>query len=180
LIPALAVGIATRIFRLHSRVSDWLCIREYFDLEAIIGEFAGRLDIDLSSIGDERLRRSRHDLMRGTFYAYVSTSQPQIDRQLIEQALDAWSWFWVGVEATIIFTLTGFGLIASSAYQVGFETLGAALAVAALGLPAIRGQCKRYAVAQVRAILADATREREVRQVFADLAAERPIRRLAA
>src|SRR6186997_2351432 len=33
LLPALAIGIATRVFRLHARLSDWLGIRETFDIE---------------------------------------------------------------------------------------------------------------------------------------------------
>jgi len=180
LLPALAVGIATRVFRLHARVSDWLGIRECFDLEAIIGEFADRLGVDLAGVGRERLRAARHGVMRTAFYPYVSVSQPQIDRQLIEQALDAWSWFWIGVEASLVFTLTGFGLIAGGAYAIGFQTLGGALAVAGIGLPAIRRQCQRYAAAQVRAILADPARATAVRRVLEELSGERSERRLAA
>ncbi len=180
LLPALAVGIATRVFRLHARVSDWLGIRECFDVEAIIGEFANQLAIDLAPIGAEQLRKARQGVMRKAFYPYVSTSQPQIDRQLIEQALDAWSWFWIGVEATVLFTLTGLGLIAGSAYVVGVQTLCVALAFAIFGLSAIREQCKRYAAAQVRAILADPTRATAVRRAFDELTSEKSHRRLAA
>ncbi len=107
LFPALAVGMLTRVFRLHARISDWLGIRECFDVEVILAEFASQLAIDLRSIGYEQLVEQRHSIMRKAFYAYVSGSRPQIDRQLIQQALDAWSWFWVGVEATFVFALTG-------------------------------------------------------------------------
>ena len=93
--------------------------------------------------------------MRTAFYPFVSGTRPSIDQQLIYQALDAWSWFWVGVEATLVFILAGFGLIAGGAYEVGLETIGGAIVLAAIGLPAMRGQCSRYAIAQVRAIVAD-------------------------
>jgi hypothetical protein len=183
LLPALAIGIATRVFRLHARISDWLGIRECFDLEVIIGQMADRLGVDLEPIGKDQLRRARHSIMRKAFYPYVSGSQPQVDQQLILQALDAWSWFWVGVEGALLFAVTGLGLIAFNAYAVGFQTLGAALAVAAFGLPAIRNQCKRYAFAQVRAILADPMRAAVVRSAFAEWRGERDERndrRLAA
>jgi hypothetical protein len=118
--------------------------------------------------------------MRKAFYPYVSGSQPQVDQQLILQALDAWSWFWVGVEGTLLFAVAGFGLIALHAYGAGAAVLGAALVVATIGLPAIRNQCKRYAVAQVRAILADRGRAAAVRAVLAEMVGERSERRMAA
>jgi len=169
LLPALAVGLATRIFRLHARISDGLGIRESFDIDVIIGEFASQLGMDLTSIGDDELVKHRHRIMRSAFYSYVSGSRPQIDSQLIEQALDAWSWFWVGVEATVVFVVTGLALVAGGRYVVGFETIGGALVVAMIGLPAMREQCRRYAVAQVRAILSDGARATAVREAFAEL-----------
>ena len=173
LLPALAIGILTRVFRLHARVSDWLGIRECFDLEVIIGEMAHRLDVDLNAISEQQLQRERHNIMRKAFYPFVSGSQPQIDHQLILQALDAWSWFWVGVEGALLFAVTGLGLIAFHAHGAGAGVLGAALVVATIGLPAIRNQCKRYAVAQVRAILDDRGRVAVVRSALLESIAER-------
>ena len=185
LLPALAIGLCTRIYRLHARLSDWLGIRESFDIDVIIAEFADRLAVDLSRTTEAQLRAARHDIMRRAFYPYVGGDQPQIDRQLIEQALDAWSWFWIGVEATLVFTLLGLALIAYGVYQPGFASFTSALAFAAIGLPTIRGQCRRYAVAQVRAILADRTRAVAARTAFAELTSDTtqqpsiPLRRAA-
>jgi hypothetical protein len=169
LFPALAVGILTRIYRLHARISDWLGIREWFDVEVIIAEFASRLAIDLTPLADDQLIKRRHSIMRVAFYPFVSGPQPQIDPQLIQQALDAWSWLWIGVEATLVFTHTGLALVANGVYMVGFETVGGTLALAAIGLPAMHGQCKRYAIAQVRAIVADPVRASAVRTAFTEL-----------
>jgi hypothetical protein len=168
LFPALAVGILTRIFRVHARISDWLGIRESFDIQVIIAEFASQLGINLHSISYEQLVERRHTLMRQTFYAYVSGAQPQIDQKLVEQALDAWSWFWVGIEATFVFVLAGLGLVAGGAYTVGLQTMGGALIFAAIGLPAMRSQCRRYAIAQVRAIVDQPSRAAAVRTAFAE------------
>jgi hypothetical protein len=52
---------------------------------------------------------------------------------------------------------------------VGFQVLAAALAFAAVGLPAMRGQCRRYAAAQVRAIVADPARGASIRRAFEEL-----------
>lgn len=180
LFPALAVGILTRIYRMHARISDWLGIRESFDIEVIIGGLAAQLEIDLTSVAEELLMKRRHNIMRRAFYPFVSGPQPQIDPHLIQQALDAWSWFWIGIEATLVFMLTGLGLIAGGVYVVGFQTLGGTLVLAAIGLPAMRGQCQRYAIAQVRAIVADPARATTVRVAFADLTGDRFAGRQAA
>jgi hypothetical protein len=180
LLPALAVGIATRVYRLHARVSDGLGIREHFDVEVIIAELADQLAIDLTHLGKERLLKARPTIMRKAFYPAVSSSQPQIDPQLIQQALDAWSWFWIGVETTLVFTLAGLGLIAGGVYDVGFYTIGVALFSAVIGLPPIHSQCRRYAIAQVRAILDDPVRVAIARNAFNELDSQEPPRRLAA
>ena len=74
-----------------------------------------------------------------------------------------------GVEATFVFTLTAFGLLAGGAYEPGLITAAATAVLAAIGLPLMRDQCRRYAVAQVRAILADPARAEIVHQAFAEL-----------
>ena len=180
LFPALAVGLLTRIYRLHARISDALGIRRCFDIDVIIAEFAPLVNVDLSSIAYEMLVECRPSIMRAAFYPFVSSSRPSIDQQLVYQALDAWSWFWVGIEATFVFILLGFGLIAGGTYEVGLETIGGAIIFAAIGLPAMRGQCIRYAIAQVRPIAADPARAAAIRAAFAELAQDRYAGRRAA
>jgi hypothetical protein len=168
-VPALAVGMLTRVFRVHAWISDWLAIRECFDIDVIIREFAAQLSVDLTYVTEEQLVRCRRSIMRKAFYPYVSGSEPAIDGQLVQQALDAWSWFWVGVEATLVFVLTGLGLIAGGAYGVGVETLCGTLLLAMIGLPMMRRQCRRYAIAQVRAIIDAPVRAAAVKAAFAEL-----------
>jgi hypothetical protein len=169
LLPALAVGLVSRVFRIHSQLGHWLGIRERFDIDVILTEFARRVGIDVDDVTDDEWQEHRHDLMRQAFYRFASSKSPQIDEHLIHQALDLWSWFWIGLEAAMLFVLTGLALVAVNARDTGLLTLGGALLLAAVGLPAIRLQCKRYAIAQVRAILADPAREAVVRQAFSPL-----------
>lgn len=180
LLPALAISVAARIFRLHGRISDWLGIRECFDVDVILREFAKQLAIDLAPLGDRDLRRARHALMRSAFYRYVSGPQSAVDQQLVQQALDSWSWLWAAVESTAVGALAGMGLLAGGATAAGFQVLAAAMLLGAIGVPALRAQCRRYGIAQVRTILADAARAREVRKTFAELGVEAPAIRLAA
>jgi hypothetical protein len=169
LVPALTVGLLSRIFRLHSRVSDWLGIRECFDVDVIILEMADQVGIDVKQVAHTDLVKGRRSIMRDAFYRFVGGSKPQIDSQLIEQALDAWSWLWIGIEATLLFALTGFALVAGGARLAGFETLGGTLLAAGIGLPILKSQCRRYAVAQVKAICNDARRADLVRAALSGL-----------
>jgi hypothetical protein len=180
LFPALIVGILTRIYRAHACISDWLGIRECFDIEVIIGEFANQLAIDLTNVSEVKLVRCRRSIMRTAFYPFVSSPQPQIDPQLIHQALDAWSWFWIGIEATLVFVVTGLGLVAGGAFDVAVPMLCCTLVLAAIGLPAMRRHCQRYAIAQARAIVADPARAASVRMALAVLIDVQPKYRRAA
>jgi hypothetical protein len=65
-------------------------------------------------------------------------------------------------------------------FATGLQTLGGAMIFAAIGLPAMRNQCRRYAVAQVRAIVGDPVRATAVRAAFGDLKTDRYILRRAA
>lgn len=170
LIPALAVGLVSRIFRIHSLLGNWLGIRERFEIDVILKGIAQRVGIDAESVAEETWLAERHELMRQVFYRYTNSREPVIDGPLVQQALDMWSWFWIVLEAAAVFVLTGLILIAAGAHEAGLTTFGGSLAVAAFGLPAIRSQCKVYAMAQVRSILTDPIREVEVRRVLASLA----------
>lgn len=166
LIPAIAIGLVSRVFRIHSLIAEWLGIRERFDVDVIIAELAHRTGVSLDDISDDQLVRHRYEIMRHGFYQFVSGRRPQIDELLVERALDMWSWFWIAVEASVVMVLTGFILIASGVLQTGLLVVVATLAMAAFALPAIRLECRRYAVAQVRAIVDDPRRAGEVRRAF--------------
>jgi hypothetical protein len=169
LIPAVAVGLLSRIFRIHSQLGHWLGIRERFDIDVILAELGRRVDVDVEVVSEEEWLIHRHDLMRKAFYQFASSRSPQIDEHLIHQALDLWSWFWIVLEASFLFVVTGLALVAAQVHETGLITFAGAVLVAMVGLPAIRQQCRRYAIAQVRAILVDPVREAIVRQAFAVL-----------
>ena len=71
-----------------------------------------------------------------------------------------------------MFAVGGLALVASGATTLGLEVLAGSIVFAAFVLPAMRRQCVRYAIAQVRAIVDDPTRAETVRQVFSELTGE--------
>jgi hypothetical protein len=166
LLPALSVALLARVFRLHGQLSHWLGISEQFDAKIIMPEFARQLGVDPVTIPEQQWLDHRQEVMRQAFYRFTSSDSPGIDRHLIHQALDLWSWFWAGLQSAVVFSLTSFILIATQSYRAGSATLGITLLLTAFGLPAIRHSCRRYAIAQVNAILADPARAEAVRQAF--------------
>jgi len=72
LLPALAIGLGSRVFRIHSLLAGWLGIRERFDIDVIIRELAKRTGIDLNYVSEEGLVDHRHEIMRRGFYQFVS------------------------------------------------------------------------------------------------------------
>lgn len=169
LLPALAVGLLARIFRLHGRIAHWLGIRERFEIDVIVTGLARASEVDVDAVAEQQWQSRRYEVMRNAFYRFASSESPQIDPHLIHQALDCWSWFWSGLEATAVLVLAGFTLIAFGAHAPGGITIFLTLTLAFGGLPLIRQQCRRYAIAQVKAIVADPQRASQVREVFAGL-----------
>ncbi|QDU87644.1 hypothetical protein Pla175_10100 [Pirellulimonas nuda] len=166
LAPALAVGLLTRACRIHAQLSDWLGIRERFDIDVILHRLAGRTGVDLTGVPDEALVRRRHRLMRDAFYSHTGGRHAVVDESLVHQALDAWSWFWVGLEAATVLSVVSLLLVACGAQAVGLKTLAWSIAFAVIGLPMLRNQCKRYAWAQVSVIVSDTKRAEQVRRAF--------------
>src|SRR5690606_8924941 len=101
----------SRIFRIHSQLGHWLGVRERFDIGIILAELGRQVDFDVEMVPEERWLTHRHDLMRKTFYQFASSRSPQIDEHLIHQALDLWSWFWIVLETSVLFVLTGLVLV---------------------------------------------------------------------
>ncbi|MCH2594519.1 MAG: hypothetical protein MKZ95_01705 [Pirellulales bacterium] len=128
--------------------------------------FARELGVNTKAVPEQLWLNNRNKVMRQAFYRYAGNNSSEIDGHLIHQALDLWSWFWVGVQSAVVFVLTSLLLIAMQHYVAGAITLGSTLVFVAIGLPAIRLSCRRYAIAQVKAIMADPARETIVRQAF--------------
>jgi hypothetical protein len=180
LLPAIAIGLVCRMIRPHARLSDWLGIRERFDIDVVLHELAARVGVDLSLVGEAQLEERRRTLMRQTFYRYVSGHPVAIDPQLVHQALDSWSWFWIAMESATLFVGASLLMVAFGAHDSGIRMLLATLVVAGTGLPTLRAKCRRLAIAQVRAILSDDRRREEVRAALAaTLDADTPLRRAA-
>ena len=166
LFPALAVGLVTRVFRVHGHIAHLLGIRERFEIDVIIAALARESGVAVKPVSDAEWIARRHDIMRQAFYRFANSKSSEIDAHLIHQALDSWSWFWIGLESTLVFVLTGLVLISMNEYTVGGVVIAGALLLAIVGLPLVRYQCKRFAVAQVKAIVSDPARAAIVRQAF--------------
>ena len=164
---AFAIALLTHMFQLHDRISDLLGIRRRFDLKSILIPLALLVGVDVSKDKEAKIWGKRDALMRSVFYKYASSrdDKPLVDKHDIEQALNAWSWFWVFVEAIIYFTI---GMII--AFWLGSHDIAKIFAVIGVVCFAIaclqRFRLPRYAKPQVAAIAANAGASAEVKQQF--------------
>jgi hypothetical protein len=162
-----AFALASRIVKLHDRVSNLLRLRVVIDTQWILTPYAlhiGLLDESLS----QALRIHRRQAMYRVFYPYVSLPDPAIDRQLVRSALDNLGWFWSAVEATVVILLTSGIFFAREAYRAGALTLLAGAGMAAVAL-ALWYACRGTTSAEVSAILESPDRCDSIRNYLVGL-----------
>ena len=104
--------------------------------------------------------------MREAFYVYASSTDPRIDKHLIYQALDWWSWYWVIVESLVVWSLPAIVLLFAAPLVLGLAIFEACILIAAVSLRLIWTQCARYAQDEVNAILSVESRKNEVKKAF--------------
>ena len=165
LIPGVVIALCARAVRLHDRLSDLLRIRESFDVEEIIVPMARGAGFPVGTLSVEGLKEARSKLMGPIFYRYASSTDPKIDKHLIYEALDWWSWYWALVESIAILGTTALILAILGGYS---ETamLAIGCVVMLVVLPFFRRHCARYAAREVDEILADDARKGAVLKEF--------------
>jgi hypothetical protein len=153
-IGALIVAFIFRIFKIHDRISDLFGIRQRFDIFSILVPMASASGVSLSLAQQEKLPTKRHQLMRGVFYRYASSSESKsvIDPHSVTMALDQWSWYWICVEGICVTALGSVAFAFWSQYKTAFYLLVIDLLVIWL-LQGLKELSRRYARDEIRQIL---------------------------
>ena len=167
LLIAVVVALLTNMFQLHDRISDLLGIRRTFDRKFILIPLARLVGVQVTQASERSIAAKRDELMRSVFYRYTSSKaeRPLVDRHDIEHALNAWSWFWVFVEAVPYFAI---GFIFAWSFDSGSLAkmlLGVSLFCMAISILQYL-RLGRYARPQISRIANDASAAEEVRQRF--------------
>jgi hypothetical protein len=167
IVIAFLVALLTHMFQFRDRISDVLRIRRRFDVKNILIPLSQRVGAATTTKKEAQIREHRDDLMHTVFYKYASSGakNPLVDRHDIEHALNAWSWFWVFVEAIVYFAvgaIIGFSF-GSPQLGLGFVVVCAALVIFAV-VQSFR--LPRYARPQVASIANDPTAAYDVKNTF--------------
>ena len=110
--------------------------------------------------------------MGEVFYKYASFNDPKIDAQLVSNARDYWYWFWVGLETSFIWLLLAVALFSSAfyfdndSYMQKFVSLSYVLLPMLMSLPLLALRCVKSAGRQVKQVLVDTSRVRQIKGVF--------------
>lgn len=160
----LLIGILEHIFKIHDKISTLLKIRYKYDKNIIINAIAQKcgLSLDIDNISKEKCDK----LMGKIFYKYASSTKPEIDNHSILLALNEWCWFWIVMDTTILFLLTGiiFLFINFSCYNL--LTVISIFLVLSFILWLIKQQAKEYTKQEINAILSDFKRKKTVKKVL--------------
>lgn len=152
------------MFQLHDKISDLFGIRSRFDRHSILLPLAVLTGTKLSPIQLNTLRSSRDTIMRQVFYRYTSSKadKPLVDKHDIEQALGAWSWYWVLVEGIVIFLATALTAFFFSAPQLGLYLVFFVMICWLLADVQFK-RLESYARPQIEAIAANAEAAKDVK-----------------
>lgn len=167
LIIALFVGLITYIAHFHDRISDVLKIRARFEIKHIFVPLAELVGHPLSKSEIDVISREQNRFMRRVFYKYTSSmsDKPLVDKHDIVQALDAWSWFWVGLEGVFYWAIISVVAICLGSPPIGLIAIGIAAAFGFLMLARYPGLVRR-ARAQIEEIADNVPAATEVRLVL--------------
>jgi hypothetical protein len=164
---AFIVALLTHMFQFHDRISDLLGIRRRFDVKIILIPLAKRVGSVVTKDKVDKIAKHRDELMHAVFYKYASgrADKPLVDKHDIEQALNAWSWYWVFVEATFYF-----GVGAIVAWWLGSGSLASTFTGISVILLAVafvqRIRLANYARPEIDSIVADPTASYDVKNQF--------------
>lgn len=167
MVIAFAAAIPTHTFHFHDRISDVFGIRRRFDRKSILVPLSQRVGSLVNEDKEAKIGEHRDKLMRAVFYKYASSraDNPLVDKHDIEHALNAWSWFWVFVEAVAYF---GLGTII--AWWLGSNDLARIFAIISVTLLILallqRARLGRYARPQIDRIVADPVAAADIKQHF--------------
>ena len=158
LVFGMLIGLVFFIFHVHDRISDVFKIRARFDRKHIIQPLASAVNLPLNDRQMNVIMKEHDRYMRNLFYKYTSSKaeKPLVDKHDVEQALESWSWFWVGLEGAVIWLMGS-----SLAFAIGSEAKPWVFVILLTTYVTLMGLIwpflKRRARAQVEAIADDAT-----------------------
>jgi hypothetical protein len=160
-----SLALASRVIKLHDRISDVLGLRKTIDVEWILLPLARGVGIDVDEARVLAIRLQRRKALYEVFYPFASLPDSKIDRQLVRTALDNLGWLWVLVEAVFIVLVSAvvLALMGKGHLALAGAAFGAVMSFAAWGQWCA---CRRSSGDEVSAILGDDVRKGEVRRYF--------------
>jgi len=167
LIPGVVVVIS-RIIKLHDRISDLFRIRHRFDTKYILFRIAIGVGVTLTENVQKSIKKNRVQSMYTVFYPYAGFKNPLIDDQLVRTGADHWGWFWLLVESSFLFLVTGMILVFVGEWSdVGFCLI---IVFVEMGLMVFLWlSCRRCAKREVEEILKNRKWKNEIGRHFEEI-----------
>jgi len=167
LVIAFLVAILTFTFQFHNLISDILGIRRRFDRNSILIPLARRVGSEITKEKEQKIAQQRNELMHAVFYRYASSraEKPLVDKHDIEYALNAWSWFWVFIEAVFYWGVAAIVAWWLSSGNLAFDFAIVSIVFFVLALLQ-RVRLDRYTRPEIETIAADPTAAYDIKSRF--------------
>ncbi len=160
----LLIGIIEHVFKIHDKVSTWLNIRERYDKKVIINGMAEDCNVNLNATKINKKQYS--ELMSKTFYRYASSTKPEIDPHSILLTLNEWCWFWITIDTTLLFLSTGICFLILKCSLHNLIMVTTILIILVIVLYLIKKQAETYTKQEIKAILSNSERKKEITEVL--------------
>ncbi|MDQ0151019.1 hypothetical protein ACFO6R_13260 [Eubacterium multiforme] len=157
------IALIFRIIKLHDKISNLFKIRLKYDLQYIILPLAEGSNISINSINN--IKENRSKIMNKIFYNYVGYENPQIDKHLINMALDSLCWYWIVVEGLVVTSTTLSICIFSSRLGV-IRFLILVLIFLIVSYILLEKSCIKKTESEIKAILDDEERKKYIEEFF--------------
>jgi hypothetical protein len=153
--------------QMHDRISDLFGIRKRFDRNYILLPMAVFVGAQLTPAQLNSLITNRHSILRRVFYDYVSSraATPLVDKHEIERALDAWSWYWILIEAIPVALLSALVAIMFSATLIAVSFCAAAILCWILS-SLFYLRLERFTRPEIEAIIANKGARADIQEAF--------------
>jgi ABC-type multidrug transport system fused ATPase/permease subunit len=169
----LVLSIFSRGVLLHNKLQKPFGLRKRFEQKYLLFPLANAVNFNLSGSRPRWLKKRQGELMGKTIYKFASFKSPVIDPQLVMSVADRWGWIWVALESSFLLFITAIFVLFTVGwveFLIPFTPILLFSILAIIQWP----ELKKRAQYQIREIVSDPSRKKEIQETFKDVCRPKP------
>lgn len=158
------LGIVEHSLKLHNKAQALFKIRKLYDQKIIAKRIVQELGITGIKLDDKKTKK----ILSIAFYKYASSTNPQIDRHSINQALNGWCWFWIIFDVLLLHILLSVLYLVKYYSWKNLIVVGSVLIILIILMAFILLENKKISHQEIKEILSDKARKNTIRKELED------------